>query len=160
MRQSELTQDEAKFEAKKQKTSVAQFASSQRAKLIANGVDLASVTAADISSDTMTKAQMDQMLIRYNADSKSWSQTTDAQYKKWAGDVEATGQEQAGEQARASGKRAAFTTLLATAGTLAAGGAYAASTGMFTPAATTGSSGGGGLVGSLGPQRTSSFLVR
>ena len=161
MKESELTQDKAKYEAMLQKRNVVQFASSQRATMIANGIDLASVSAADISSDTMSKAFMDQMVIRYNADSKSWSQTTEAQYKKWAGEEEARGNEQAGKQAAASGKRAAFTTLLATAGSVAFMGVM----GGVGGAAGGGSSGGGtsnalALKGSQGAQRTNSFLVR
>ena len=135
IRESELTQDAASFKARLEKRNTAQFASSQRAKLIANGISLDSVTAADISSDTMSKAQMDQMLIRYNADSKSHSQVTGAQYKRWAGEVSAVGNEQAGRQAKASGKRQAFTTLLATAGTLAAGAATASHFGVFSSGA-------------------------
>jgi len=154
MRESELTQDAASFESKQEKIRTTQFASSQKAKLIANGVDLSSVTAQDISTDTMSKAQMDQLLIRYKADSKSWSQETDANYKKWAGEVDAQGKELAGRQAKASGKRKAFTTLLATAGTLAAGAATAGALGVFS-----GGGGGGSVLGGNALESTGSSSV-
>ena len=154
MRQAELTQDEAKFKDKLDRTNVAQFASNQQARLIANGIDLSSVSAADISSDTMSKAQMDRLLTRYNADSQSWSQETDAAYKKWAANVDAEGKEMAGKQARASGKRAAFTTLLATAATVAVGASVASGLGVFS-----GGGGGGSIASGNALESTGSSSV-
>jgi len=118
MKQSELIQDSAKYEGKIQKRDVAQFAAAQRATLVANGIDLSSVTSEDIASDTISKARMDELAIRFNADSKSWSTETDAKYRKWAGQQEAKGQRFSGAQAKYSGKTQAFTTLLSTAASM------------------------------------------
>lgn len=138
-KQAELIQDSAKFQGIKQKTQAAQVASAQRASLVANGIDLGSVTSADLASETMTQAHLDELAIRYNADVDSWNVGEDAKFKKWGLDVEASNDRTSGANARASGKRQAFTTLLSTAASMAGtaylGGAFKAApkTGVSTP---------------------------
>jgi len=156
-KQSTLIQDAAKFDAKKQKTGAASVAASARAVQVANGIDLSSVTAEDLATDTINKSRLDELAIRYNADVSSWNVTEDAKYKKWTLDQEAENKRAEGRNAKAAGKRGAFTTLLGTAASMAG---TALLGGM-------GSWGGGGttstapkLSGSLGPQNTGSFLVR
>jgi len=119
MKQSELSQDAAKYRGKIDKTQVLQFASSQRAALAANGIDLSSVSSADIMSDTMSKSRLDELAFRFNADSKSWSMETDAKYKRWSGQVEGQNYNYAGSQAKYAGKQQAFSTLLSTAASVA-----------------------------------------
>lgn len=124
-KQSELIQDSAKFQGTKQKNEAAQVASLQRATMVANGIDLSSVTSADLASDTMSKARLDELAIRYNADINSWNTTEDAKYKKWSLDTQAHQSRATGLNAKASGKRQAFTTLLATAASVATTGLLA-----------------------------------
>lgn len=115
MKQSQLLQDQAKAEGKKQKTEAAQILSMQRAALAANGIDLSSVSAMDLASDSISKARADELALRFNSAAKSWSIETDATYQKWSKDTEASGYSMAGKQAKRAGKQQAFTTLLGTA---------------------------------------------
>lgn len=165
-KQSELIQDAAQFQGRQQKTKAAQVESAQRAVLVANGIALDSVTSQDLVSDTLTKSKLDELAIRYNADIQSWNTIEDAKYSRWTQYTMAEQSRATGRNALASSKRQAFTTLLGTAASVAgaavlgkalsAGGGGGGST-------LPGSTGGGSatkISGSLGPQRTSSFLVR
>ena len=98
-KQVDLIQDAAKYKSKLQSQQAASVASSQRAAMAANGIDLSSVTSQDLASDTMYKANMDAMAMRYDADVNSWNTMEDAKYKKWALKVQ-------GEQSRATGRNA------------------------------------------------------
>ena len=121
-KQSELIQDSAKWQGKKQKTEAAQVASSQRVAMAANGIDLSSVTSQDIASSTMTKANMDEFAIRYNADVNSWNTMEDAKYKRWALNVQANQSRATGKNALSAGKTASFNTILSTAASMATTG--------------------------------------
>jgi len=129
-KQSHLIQESAGEDFKTLKKDEAQVLSSQRAALAANGIDLSSVTAQDIASDTLSKAKLDEINIRYNADVKSWETKEEANYKKWAlesgADIDAwnlrTRADQyryAGKSALQTGKTQAFGTLLSTATSVA-----------------------------------------
>lgn len=124
-RQSTAIQDTAKIQGKQFKTEAAQYNASQRAALAANG--LQGVTAEDIQSDTINKQKLDEAAIRYNADVKSWESNENAKNENYAYQEQAKGYRNAGRNARAAGKREAFTTLLGTASSVAssAGGAFA-----------------------------------
>jgi len=121
MKESELIQDAAKHELKTFKGNATQFASEQKVRMVANGVDLGSVSASDVVGDTIDKAKMDEYALRYNADSKSWSTETGAKYKKYEGEQKARNNKYAGAMAKYQGKQKAFTTLLSTAGSMAMG---------------------------------------
>lgn len=122
-KQSELVQDAAKQEGKVQKLQSADLESAQRAALVSNGIDLSSVTAEDIASDSMGKAKLDELMIRFNADSKSWSIKQDAKYKKWTAYQNADNLNYQGKAAKQQGKMGAATTLLSTAASMAMIGA-------------------------------------
>jgi hypothetical protein len=124
-KQSELIQDSAKFTGTKQSTDAARVESAQRAALVAKGIDLSSVTAQDLASETMSKSKLDELAIRYNADINSWNVMQDAKYKKWGLDTEAMYSRLTGKNAKKSGQRQAFTTLLGTAASMAMMGAMA-----------------------------------
>ena len=79
---SNASQDYGAIEASGAGKRAASISASQTAAQAANGV-AGSVTAADVLSDTATKANMDQQLIRYNADQKSWEAKTNADYQSW-----------------------------------------------------------------------------
>lgn len=116
-KQSTLIQDQASQEGKQLKTNQAEFNSAQRASLSANGVT--GVTAQDIVSSSLSKEQMDEFAVRYNADVKSWQTNTEGQYKNWAANVQADQYRYAGKAAKSAGKTQAFTTLLSTAASVA-----------------------------------------
>jgi len=127
-KQSELVQESAKQEGKRHKIGTAELASTQRAAMVANGMDLSSVTAQDIASDSMSKAKLDEISMRYNADVKSWSIMEDSKYKRWSANVQADQYGYAGKSAKKAGKMEAFNTLLSTAASVAS-----MSTGLLKP---------------------------
>lgn len=124
-KQSDLIQDSASFQGKRQKIEAAQIASSQRAALAANGIDLSSVTASDLATETMSKSRLDELAIRYNADINTWNTMEDAKYKRWSGQFQAAGNRFAGKSAKRAGQMQAMTTLLGTAASMAMGGLLA-----------------------------------
>jgi len=152
-KQSELIQDSAKFTGEKQKIEAAQVESAQRAALVANGVDLSSVTAQDLVSDTLSKSRLDELAIRYNADINSWNTTEEAKFKKWSLYTEAAQSRASGANALASGKRKAFTTLLSTAASMAG-------TLVLSGALKGGGGGGGGGGGSAAKISNTSYGPR
>ncbi len=121
-KQSELIQESAKFKGKSQAVREAQVAGAQKAALAAQGVDLSSVTAQDLASDTMSKARLDELAIRYSADVQSWSTTEDARFKRWTAFQQADQYEMAGDMKRKAGGRKAFGTLIGTAASMAMAG--------------------------------------
>lgn len=107
-----LVQDAAKDQGKQQARSAAQLSASQKAALAANGIDLSSVTAQDITLDTSNKVAMDEMAIRHNADLESWSVKNEGIYSNWQKQTEATQHSLASKNAKKAGKREAFGTIL------------------------------------------------
>ncbi len=122
-KQSELLQDSAKYEGQKQRRLSMEFSASQRATMAANGMDLSSVTAQDVASDTMSKTKLDELAIRYNADTKSWATMEDAKYKRWAGKYKGAQLNAAGRNAFGKGQRGAWMSLAETSVSLAFMGA-------------------------------------
>ena len=118
-KQSGLIQDKAARDMARQKTQAQALSSSQRAALAANGIDLSSVTALDIASDTIAKSKMDEMALRFNSDVQSWQVTEDAKYKNWALQTQAEQMRGAGRMAKQAGKQQAVGTLLSTAASVA-----------------------------------------
>lgn len=128
--QSKLIQDTAAQQGKQLKTSQAEFNASTRANLAASGVY--GVTAEDITKSNLSKEKMDELALRFNADTQSWQAITESRYKNqakqyqaWQSNVAADQYLYQGKAAKYAGKVNAFSTLLATAaavGTMAAGG--------------------------------------
>lgn len=134
-RQSEVIQDTAKVEGKKLKTDQARFNSSVRAQLAAQGIT--GVTAEDIVTGNLTNERMDEILLRRNADVKSWEARTQGNYANWQAQNEATQLRFVGKQEKRAGKMKMYSTLLSTAGSTAS---TLAGSGIFkgkTPASTT-----------------------
>jgi len=117
--QAKVIQDLASHQIKDLKTAGAQMSASQRAALAANGIDASSVTAQDIATDTLSKQDMDELAIRYNANTRAWEAQTDANYQDYAARAEADQYRYASRNARRAGKTNAFSTLLGTAATTA-----------------------------------------
>jgi len=138
-KQAELDTIQAKYAGKNQAEKSTMVSSSQRAAMVANGVDLSSVTAEDVASDSWSKAETDEMAIRYNADINNWSTMEDAKYKRWAGQVNAANSKQAGKNAMNQAYVNMGSTLLSSAASM-----YGA--GMFAKAGTPAIAGQGGYL--------------
>lgn len=120
-RQSNLIQDQAAQEGKQLKTGQAEFNASTRAQLAANGVQ--GQTVNDIQNNNFTKQQLDESLLRYNADAKSYEARTKAAYDSYADNVQANNYDFQGRSAKAAGRTGAISTLLGTATSVANFGA-------------------------------------
>lgn len=118
---SQITQvqDTARMEGKDLAESQALHNSSLRAQLVAQG--LTGVTAEDIALDNLSKEQLDVLVLRNNADKKSWEISAEAKNINWLKKSEAENSRYAGRQAKKSGEQQAFTSLLSSAGTVAMG---------------------------------------
>jgi alpha-amylase/alpha-mannosidase (GH57 family) len=121
LKQSGMIQDSAKETNKIKGIEKAELSSSQKAAMAASGVDLSSVSAQDLTLDTMTRAKMDEMMIRRNANLNSWQTEEEGKYAKWEGDQQARQYSYAGKQAKKAGNIQAFSTLLGTAATMGMG---------------------------------------
>lgn len=113
-KQSNLIQNTAAQEGKQLKTQQAEFNATTNATLAANGV-YGGTTAENIASSNFSKQQLDEMTLRFNADSKSWEAQTQGQYNKYAKDVQAGDLSYQGKLAKSTGAKNAFSTLLSTA---------------------------------------------
>ena len=115
--QSTAIQNTAKQEGKQLALNQAEFNASQRAQMAANG--LTGVTAEDITNDTFSKEKLDELVLRNNADLKSWEVNEEAKNRNWALNTEAGQYGLASKNAKSAGKRNAFSTLLNTATSVA-----------------------------------------
>jgi hypothetical protein len=93
------TQLQASQEAKEIAARAGVVEGSQKAALAASGVGSGSVTAADIVADTFDKAKLDEIALRYNADSRSEEYENQGRNGIWTAGAE-------GVQLRAAGKNA------------------------------------------------------
>jgi len=116
--ESGQAQDEALLKSEQLRRSVATLEGQQTAAEGASGT-AGSVTAADISNDTQRKSNLDQMMVRYNADRASWQAKTQAALKAWSLNKQADQDEAAGEESRQAGKIGVATSLLGGAGQVA-----------------------------------------
>jgi hypothetical protein len=115
-KQSELIQDTAKMQGKSLKTEQAEFNASQSAAAAASGVG--GGTLEDIASSTLSKEQLDEAMLRYNANIKSWETEENAKFTNWSKQSEATQYDFAKKNAKKAGARNAFASLLGTASTV------------------------------------------
>lgn len=133
--QSNLIQDTAKVQGKELKTQQGEFNSSNR--VLAAAMGMSGGSLEDATSNNLSKQQMDEALLRYNADVKSWESKETAKNKNWALGVQADQLRYAGKNAKSAGKRQAIGTLLGTAASVAMLGAGglggSAKTGVKTP---------------------------
>jgi murein L,D-transpeptidase YcbB/YkuD len=121
-KQSELIQDAASYEGKQQAVKTAEALASQRAAVAAAGLDPSSVTVSDIVSSSLSKAQLDEAAIRYNADMRSWATTEEAKYANWTGQRQGDLYSLAGKNAKTAGTMNAAGTLLGTAASIGMSG--------------------------------------
>ena len=74
-----------------------------------------SVTAADIAKDTLTKQQMDMMVLHYNANVKTWDITNQRNNQIWALGAQAGQSQLAAANVKTAGDISATSSLLSTA---------------------------------------------
>jgi hypothetical protein len=117
-KQSELIQDQAQIQGKQLATSQAETNASAIATEAAHGIS-GSGTAEDIAKSNLTKEQLDQTMLHYNADIKGWSTIEDAKGAAWTATNEATQDRFAGANAKRAGAIGATGTLLGTASSVA-----------------------------------------
>lgn len=134
-RQGELIEDTASIESKQLAVKQAEANASSQASAAARGVQ-GGATAEDIVKSNLTKEQLDQDLLKYNASVKEWGVNEQAKGAAWAANTEAAEYGASSKNAKVSGRNQAIGTILGTAasigtaGWLAGVGTKAASTGM------------------------------
>lgn len=115
-----LTENAAAFQAQSSFRNAAQVEGTQKAAIGANGIG-GSVTAADIAGDSFDREKLDQIAIRYNADTKKWENNRAADLEVWDNDNQKRQALRAAKNARQSGYINAGATLLGTAASVAGG---------------------------------------
>lgn len=110
----QLIQDQAKSEGKQLKREQAQLSAQQISQMVAQGMDISSVSSQDIVASTKDAQLLDEIQLRRNANLETWKVRTDTNYRTWALKTEASQARYAGAQARAAGKMAYKATLLKT----------------------------------------------
>lgn len=136
-RNATMAQDAGSRELSKLKRGVMQFAATQIATGAANGIGGGSVTTADIAGDTFDKAKLDELTIRFNADSQAAEALDAGKYKAWDLRNQKTMNKISGKNASVAGKEAAKATLWNTAGSvLTAAAGLGVGNGTKSPKAT------------------------
>ena len=108
-------QDKAALETRKFDDQVKSLEGSQRVAMAASGMGAGSVSAEDITRDTMSKAALDKALIRYNADMESDNTTREAKFEAGNMRIQAKQLRYAGKMAQKSAKMNSYTSLFNTA---------------------------------------------
>lgn len=116
--QSEADQVTGSLQSRQLVQNQAELEGSQRATEAAAGT-AGSVTAENITSSTFTKQQLDQELLRYNTDVKSYEATQGAQDEAWTARAMSGQYGMAAKNAQTSGELSATGTLLGEAGSVA-----------------------------------------
>lgn len=111
---AQLIQDQAKSEGKQLKLEQAQLSASQISQMVAQGMDVSSVSSQDIVASTKDTQLLDEIQLRRNANLQEWQVRTDTNYRKWALKTEAEQARYSANQARIAGKMSARATYLKT----------------------------------------------
>lgn len=114
-----VAQVKGAMDSAKYARSASEFNAQQRATQAAMGVGSGSVTAEDVAGDSLTKEQLDQHAIRYNADMESWSAKTGAAYQSWDYKNQSELNKIAGVNARKAGNASAAASLIGGATSIA-----------------------------------------
>lgn len=110
--QSKVIQDKGLFDTNTLLANADRVSGRQKTAQAANGVGGGSVTSLDIAGDSFDRTKADELAIKFNADSASWSATTEAKNKAWQLREEARLFREAGKNARRAGKMNAVSSLL------------------------------------------------
>jgi hypothetical protein len=124
------TQMDASFRSKDLNNQISAIRGTQKAVQAQAGVGGGSVTTADIELDTLDKAKMDEIAIRYNADAESaairdeanrrkWQIGEDLKYGNWGSQVQEGQVRAAGRNAQTAGYISAASTIMSAAGSMA-----------------------------------------
>ena len=113
---SQLTQTQAMLDTKQLQRKYAILEGTQAASRAASGVGGGSGSSGDIATDTFKTQSLDEQMIRYNSDLKSWDLQQHAGMEVWGLGAEANMDRQAGKNAATAGTTAAAGTVLQTAG--------------------------------------------
>jgi hypothetical protein len=123
--QAQAIQDTQAIQGRQLKESNVEFRASQSAALAASGIPLSSVTAGDIQRSTVSKQALDESLLRYNADVRSWEALTGAQNQAYGYRANASNLRASGAQAKYASQLQARSTLI--------GSAFSAGTSLLSP---------------------------
>jgi hypothetical protein len=132
-------QMDASFRNKDLNNQIAIVRGQQKSVQAAAGVGGGSVTSADIELDTLEKAKMDEIAIRYDADSEAksirdeanrrkWQIGEDLKYGNWGSSVQES-------QVRASGRAAKTASYYSAASSIMSGASSVAGIGMYAKGA-------------------------
>ena len=113
---SRLTQQAAMEDTKQEQRKYAVLEGAQKAAGAASGIGSGSVSEGDIATDTFNTKTLDEQMIRYNADLKSWDLNRNAGMEVWGLGTQANQYRAAGKNAVTAGKIAATGTILKGAG--------------------------------------------
>jgi hypothetical protein len=112
------TETAAAFEQRIMARNQAKTMGAQRAAFAANGI-AGSVTAQDITKDTIDKADLDMEAVRFNADTRASAERAGANFQSMDLMGRAGGDEFAGRSAASAGRIGAYSSVLGAGGSLA-----------------------------------------
>lgn len=118
-----LTQTKAMGDTKELQRKYALVEGAQRAARAAQGIGGGSVTEGDIATDTFNTRKLDEDMIRYNADLRSWAIKNQAAGEEWGLKTQAEQYTYAGKDATRAGAIAGTGTIFSGAGNIASMGA-------------------------------------
>ena len=113
---TQLTQTQAMLDTKQLQRKYAILEGTQTATRAASGIGGGSVSEGDIATDTFKTQNLDEQMIRYNSDLKSWDLQQHAGMEVWGLGNEATMSRMAGKNAARAGTTGAVGSVLQTAG--------------------------------------------
>jgi len=129
-----LTQYQASQDAKMLQRKYMLVEGSQRAAFAAQGLGGGSVTEGDIATDTFKTMKLDENMIRYNADIKSWEIRNRSANEIWKLEAESRQFTYAGKSAARAGAISGTGTIFSSVGSaIGIGTAYGAKTPSATP---------------------------
>jgi hypothetical protein len=131
-----LTQFQASQDTKQLQRKYMLVEGAQKAGAAASGIGGGSVTEGDIATDTFNTRKLDENMIRYNADLKSWAIRNQSAGEVWGLKTQAEQYTYAGKNAATAGKIGATGTIFSTVGQAAMmGSMYGSGTGKITKTA-------------------------
>lgn len=121
-RQSEYAQDEGARLSKQVIQNVKRIEGAQKTSMIAQGISLGSVTAEDITKDTLSKENLDLMAVRYMADLKAYEAKRAGMLQAMNAYYNAAGISLQGDMMSSATRQQAWNSLIGGAGQTASSG--------------------------------------
>ena len=113
------TQQQASLDTAQLNRKYAVLEGAQKAARAASGIGGGSVTEGDIATDTFRTQDLDEQMIRLNADLKSWDLTRGGELEAWGLGTQVSQYRTAGQNARIAGNINSGATILQGASTIA-----------------------------------------